>query len=164
MPLIARIPADHSIRDLRVAAGLPYREAQRLAMAGDRLAAIYLFGYVAEMLLKAAYFRLVGWTPTQPISLADLNRARAYANSHHGLHWPTNLHDLPRWRDLLVEERKFRVVPYPTPFLRSFNAHVRQVYLNWREHLRYRTNYPYHGEVTRVFQAVRWLMGQYRHL
>src|SRR5262249_43227714 len=122
MPLIARLRAEHSVRDFRAAAGLRYREAQRLAVAGDRLAAIYLGGYAAEMLLKAAYFRLTGWTATQTISLADLQNARDYAKTHHGLPWATSLHDLTRWRELLTEERKLRLVAYPTPFLRSLNA------------------------------------------
>ena len=65
MPLIARVTADHSIREFRNAAWRRYQEARRLAINGDRLAAIYLWGYAAEMLLKAAYFRLVGWSPTQ---------------------------------------------------------------------------------------------------
>jgi hypothetical protein len=84
MPLIARVPRDHSIHEFRAAAGLRYWEARRLAIAGDRLAAIYLWGYTAEMLLKAAYFRLRGWLPTQSITLVDLQNAKSYAIS--GLH------------------------------------------------------------------------------
>jgi hypothetical protein len=64
MPLIARIPTDHTIREFRAAAGLRYREGQRLALTGNRLTAIYLWGYAAEMLLKAAYFRLRSWSTT----------------------------------------------------------------------------------------------------
>jgi hypothetical protein len=74
------------------------------------------------------------------------------------------LHDLSRWHELLVEERKLRLVPYTASFGRSLQARVRQVYVNWREYLRYRANYPFRGEVTRVFQGVHWLLGQYRHL
>jgi HEPN domain-containing protein len=61
MPLVQRIHSrPHTIAEFRRAATLRYREAVRLAVAGDRLAAIYLSGYAAEMLLKAAYFRLTG--------------------------------------------------------------------------------------------------------
>jgi hypothetical protein len=164
MPLIARIVADHTVRDLRAAAGLRYREARRLALAGDRLMAIYLWGYAAEMLLKAAYFRLRGWLPTQPVTLADIKAARTHAIQILNLAWPQpNLHDLPRWRELLVEERKRLQVPYAGGFGRSLSARVTRIYLNWREHLRYRTNRPYRGEVASTFQAVTWLLGQYRH-
>jgi hypothetical protein len=164
MPLIARTPVDHSIREFRAAAGMRYHEARRLAVLGDRLAAIYLWGYAAEMLLKAAYFRLIGRAPTQPITVSDLLTAKQYAKNQLGLVWHGNLHDLSRWRDLLVEERRLRNLAYPFAFARTLNARVKQISLNWREHLRYRTNRPYQGEVARVFQAVRWLIGEYNLL
>ena len=100
------------------------------------------------MLLKAAYFRLAGWGPTDSVALADLQQARQYAATTLGLVWPGNLHDLPRWAALLVEDRKHRNVPYSVPFARSLNARVKQVYLNWREQLCYRVNRPYRGEVS----------------
>jgi hypothetical protein len=97
--------------------------------------------------------------------MTDLRDARNYASTILHLAWPQpNLHDLSRWRELLVEERKHQLLPYPGIFVRSLNARVTQIYLNWREHLRYRTNRPYHGEVARTFQAVSWLLGQYRYL
>lgn len=164
MALIARIIGDHTVRDFQAAATLRYHEARRLAISGDRLTAIYLWGYTTEMLLKAAYFRLTGWSLTQPITLADLHHAKNHANAVLGLGWGTNLHDLSRWKDLLVEERKRRALPYTWAFTRSLNARVKQVYLNWREHLRYRTNRPYLGEMSQTFQAVSWLLGQYRYL
>ncbi len=165
MPLLARIPADHTIRDFRAAAGLRYREGRRAALAGDRLVAIYLWGYVAEMLLKAAYFRLRGWLPTQPITLTDIRDARSYAITTLHLAWPQpNLHDLSRWRELLVEERRHQAASYPASFARSLGARVARIYLNWREHLRYRTNRPYAGEVHTTLDSVTWLLGQYRYL
>lgn len=165
MPLIARTPTNHTIRDFRAAAAQRYQEGRHLAIAGDRLAAIYLWGYTAEMLLKAAYFRLRGWFPVQPITLADIRDARNHAINNLHLAWPQpNLHDLSRWRELLIEQRKQQLVPYPWAFTRSFNARVTRIYVNWREHLRYRTNRPYHGEMASTYQSVTWLLGQYRHL
>src|SRR5438105_6456634 len=118
MPLIARLSPHHTIREFRAAAGLRFREGRRLALAGDRLAAIYLWGYTAEMLLKAAYFRLRGWLPSQPITMIDIRNARQYAMTTLHLAWPQNLHDLSRWRELLVEERKHQLLPYLWVFLR----------------------------------------------
>lgn len=164
MALISRLPLYHTIRDFRAAAGHRYQEGRRLALAGDRLAAIYLWGYAAEMLLKAAYFRLAGWAPVQPITVQDLHQAKSYAVQQIGLEWPSNLHDLGRWKDLLVEERIVRQVPYGATFARSLNARVNQIYVNWREYLRYHRNRPFQGEVSRVFQAAHWLLGQYPYL
>jgi hypothetical protein len=162
MPLIARIPATHNIREFRLAATLRYNEGRRLVLAGDRLAGIYLWGYATEMLLKAAYFRLIRCGPITAITMADLQPARTYAI---GLGLPFgNLHDLTGWAALLVEEHRSRGSPYPAAFARSLTARVRRVYQNWREHLRYRTNLPYVGEVNQTYQIVTWLFYQYRKL
>jgi hypothetical protein len=115
------------------------------------------------MLLKAAYFRLAGWKISDPILLADLDNARKHANTVFGLGM-SNLHDLPRWGQLLVEERVLRGVPFPILFARRLQARLKTIYLNWREHLRYRINKPYRGEVGRTYAATGWILGQYRHL
>src|SRR5438132_12581385 len=49
-----------SIREFRASAGQRYDDGLALAGTGNRTAAIYLWGYVAEMILKAAYFSLLG--------------------------------------------------------------------------------------------------------
>lgn len=164
MPLISRLPAHHSIREFRAAAGQRYREATHLAAAGDRLAATYLCGYAAEMLLKAAYFRLMGRGPAAAITMGDLQNARSYAITALGLPWGGNLHEIPRWAELLVEERRRRGAAYAPAFARSLTARVRRIYLNWREQLRYRANQPFVGEVGDTMRSVFWLLGQYRFL
>src|SRR5437899_1926081 len=100
MPLLNRLPSNHTIREFRIAAALRYREATHLATAGDRLAAIYLCGYAAEMLLKAAYFRLLGKSPVEAITLHDIQDAKQYATTFLGVSWIGNLHSLPSWGDL----------------------------------------------------------------
>src|SRR6202008_2021190 len=57
--LIDRCQPD-SIREFRASARQRYEDGLALAGAGNRTAAIYLWGYVAEMTLKAAYFSLFG--------------------------------------------------------------------------------------------------------
>src|SRR5687767_599132 len=130
MPLIQRLSADHTIREFRTAALMRLREATHLAVAGHRLGAVYLSGYSAEMLLKAAYFRLSGWGLTAPIALADIQGAKVHATSTLGLPWPGNLHDLTKWAALLIEERKYRGLAYSASFARSLSGRVKRVYLN----------------------------------
>src|SRR3989442_1376717 len=101
MTLINRInrvaPADTIVR-FRAAARRRFAEAVHLATGGHRLASVYLWGYCGEMLLKSAYFRQRGWSPTSPITFADLRNARDRAISTHHLTWPQpNYHDLVRW-------------------------------------------------------------------
>lgn len=167
MPLITRIQPNlktHSIQEFCAVARLRFDEASRLAVAGDRLAAIYLGGYAAEMLLKSAYFRLTGRGQKDPISFQDISNVRLYAHQTFGFARQQNLHDLTYWTTLLVEERKRRTMAYPKRFARSLQAQVQRLYLNWREDLRYKANRPYQGEVTAVLRGVQWLLGQYRFL
>jgi len=163
MPLIARLSSSHTITSFRLAAGSRFQEATRLAIAGDRLSAIYLAGYAAEMLLKAAYFRLTGWSSSQAFGKADLNAAQKHAKSMNVV-WAGHLHDLTGWSALLIAERHRAGVPYPRSFANALQANSKKIYLNWREFLRYHPNRPFAGEVSTVLQASQWLFGQFRRL
>jgi hypothetical protein len=105
-----------SIQEFRAAARQRFRDGEVLEAAGRRTAAIYLWGYVAEMTLKASYFDVLGFPETQTITPADL-RAAAAAAPGLGVVWPapTRFHDVrlqnappcvvvrpdsaPRWAD-----------------------------------------------------------------
>jgi hypothetical protein len=65
-----------SIAEFRRAAKQRYFDGLELATNNRRTAAIYLWGYTAEMLLKAAYFELIGFAEMKPIQLADLQTAK----------------------------------------------------------------------------------------
>lgn len=165
MPLAMRVSARrHSIERFRAAAFSRFREGQHLASSGHRLASIYFLGYCAEMLLKVAYFRLAGWGPHQPITKNDLNQAKAYAVGTLQCVWAGNLHHLPGWLALLVEERKSRGIPYSHLFLRGLTARVNRLAMNWSEVLRYHDMRPYLGEVESTLQAAAWLVGEYKYL
>lgn len=161
MALILRLPGHHTTRQFRAAARQRFAEAKRADMAGDGLIGIYLCGYAAEMLLKAAYFRLAGKKPSDPITMSDLRNAKGYANTKLGIGWSGNLHDLRGWSGLLVEERKVRGAPYLPSFSTGLNQRITNLHSNWREDLRYSTNRPRHGEVSATVQAVAWLMVNY---
>jgi hypothetical protein len=49
-----------SVCEFRASARQRYDDGFALAAAGNRTAAIYLWGYAPEMILKAAYFSLSG--------------------------------------------------------------------------------------------------------
>src|SRR5580700_8242529 len=77
-----------SIREYRAAARKRFDDAFALAGRGRRTGAIYLWGYSAEMVLKAAYFSLNGLPETRNLTWgADLrpaiNRGRGL-----GIAWP----------------------------------------------------------------------------
>src|SRR5437660_8473472 len=118
----------HSVLAFRAAAGARHREAIRLAVSGHRLGAIYLYGYVAEMLLKAAYFRLRGWGPHTPITHSDMTAARSRAITAYHLAWLDRLHDLTGWARLLAQGRRVLGRPFPRTLRNQFQARVNLVY------------------------------------
>ncbi len=65
--LIDRCQPD-CIREFRLAARQRFDDALVLAASGRRTGAIYLWGYTAEMTLKAAYFSLIGMAETDTIT------------------------------------------------------------------------------------------------
>jgi hypothetical protein len=61
-----------SIREFRAAALQRANDAQALLARERRTAAIYLWGYAAEMMLKASYFAVIGFADDQQITIPDL--------------------------------------------------------------------------------------------
>ncbi|HEX5272939.1 MAG TPA: hypothetical protein VFW33_20720 [Gemmataceae bacterium] len=132
-----------------------------LAVQGRGLPAIYLWGYSAEMTVKAAYFAFIGFADEQPIAIADLANARAFALSTLGIVWPSAGwgHNVACWAELLVAHRVHAGQAYRSRHFRS--AVVRNawgIYLRWRETLRYHRNRAYGHEVMTVRGATRWLL------
>ena len=157
MPLIARVPPAHTVGEFRRAARLRFAEANRAAERGDRLVGVYLAGYAAEMILKAAYFRIVGERASDPIPLSELQGIKKQVKLSLGIVWSGNLHNLPQWVELLVEECKLRGKPCTLGFASRVTDQIRRIYANWREDIRNRANRPRSGEWDQVFRAVEWL-------
>ncbi len=116
------------------------------------------------MLLKAAYFRLMGWAPNAVITHTHLNAARTAATGTYGLVWAGNLHDLTGWSRLLIHSHGVRGQAFGTLFRNQLQSRVNQVYQHWREWLRYHDMRPYRGEVVSVRLAANWLLTQYPRL
>jgi hypothetical protein len=165
MLLVDRVDAGgHSIRRFRAAASLRYEEGLQLASEERRLASVYLCGYCAEMLLKAAYFRLIGFGETDRIQLSDMYNARNRANSTFAIGWTGNLHDLPGWNYLLIEEHRYLGAPLNLGLRSDLSAHISRIHVNWREYLRYHPNQPTRRELERVVTGATWLRQQFRKL
>lgn len=163
MPLVTRLPKTETVRRFRAAAALRYREACCLAANGERLGALYLTGYAAEMVLKAAYFRLIGKGLDDPIEPNDRDRAGTTA-ARLGILRQRNFHDLRWWVDLLIQSKGLTNRPFPSGFARRLASQVQSIDQNWNETLRYRTNRPREGELYGALNAAQWLLRQYRNL
>ncbi len=150
------------IREYRAAARQRFDDALELAIQGRRTGAIYLWGYSAEMLLKAAYFSLRGMAETAPITIrADINPAIQHGRTTHSIAWSSHGsgHDVRSWAELLVLERV--AMPgraYPADIARQVQVCGQRIGLLWSETLRYRKNIAYEYELRQVREAAEWLL------
>lgn len=149
----------NSISEFRDAARQRANDAQVLVAAERRTAAVYLWGYVAEMTLKASYFAVIGFTDAQPITLPDLHAARLSAPGL-GVAPFGNLHDIRGWAELLVATRaSLPGYAYPIPgFGNTIVSVGLRVHSRWRESLRYHKNVAYEHELAHVQTASQWLL------
>lgn len=146
-----------SILEFRAAAQQRSYDAIALEAAGRRTAAIYLWGYVAEMTLKAAFFHHSGFPETQNITRGDLqNGLRIYVATA----TRPNLHHIGLWAQALVALRAATPgFAYADPtFGDIVIAKAQSLYGHWRETIRYHKNTAYTHEVTLVRKEAQWLL------
>ena len=129
--------------------------ALALAGAGSETGALYLLGYVAEMLLKTAYFRVVGIPASDDIA-SHLRAAHRDARWRGG-----NLHSLPSWFYLLNDVRFFQGNPWNPVLASSIERHVLTVDAHWRETLRYTPFAATDAELEEALASVDWLLAGY---
>jgi hypothetical protein len=151
-----------SIREFRASAQQRFEDGLALAGQGHRTGAIYLWGYSAEMTLKAAYFRLTGLKDTDPITWGHhfqpaINRARNVL----GIAWPRpgEGHNVRAWAELLVLERA--VIPgaaYVHPFGQEVQVCGQSIGQLWSVMLRYHKNLAYLYEMNQVRESAEWLL------
>ncbi len=160
-----RLPArwqPESIREFRASALQRFEDGLALAALGHRTGAIYLLGYSAEMILKAAYFRLIGLNETDVITWpGHIQPAIHRGRNVLGIAWP-NLgqgHNVRAWAELLVAERA--AVPGAV-YIPGFGLEVQNAGQSigqlWSETLRYHKNLAYIYELNQVREAAEWLL------
>jgi hypothetical protein len=159
--LLARCRPD-SIREFRASALQRYDDGLTAAAGSRGLAAIYLWGYSAEMLLKAAYLSLLGFDEEKPFPLKSIHDAVKLGQGL-GIPWPTvgQGHNVRAWAELLILERATHPDPamaYAMDFQDDVQAHGQRIGRLWNETLRYRRNTPYLYEIAQVRIAVEWFI------
>jgi hypothetical protein len=151
-----------SIREFRASARQRYDDGLALAAQGRRTGAIYLWGYSAEMTLKAAYFHFTGLAETDVLTWGShifpaIDRGRNVL----GISWPVpgQGHNVRAWAELLVAERA--ALPgagYVHPFGLEVQGCGQRVGQLWSETLRYHKNLAYVFEMNQVREAAEWLL------
>ncbi len=149
------------IREFRATARLRYDDGLSLAGQGRRTGAIYMWGYCAEMSLKAAYFSLT-LPDTTPITWGGhLQPAIQRGRTVMMIAWPHQGagHNVRAWAELLVAERA--ATPgraYASAVAQHVQACGQRIGQLWNESLRYHNNLAYQHEVTQVRLATEWLV------
>ncbi len=152
-----------SIIEFRAAARERFADGQGASLGGRRTSAIYLWGYAAEMTIKAAYFSAIGFGDRRTITMADLGEARTRGISRpFTIDWPSQgrFHNVRAWAELLVKHRLITpglAYRFP-PFGDEVVEQGRIIGGLWSETLRYHKNIAYLHEVDRVRVASKWLL------
>jgi hypothetical protein len=150
-----------SIREFRAAARQRFDDGIALAGQKRRTGAIYMWGYSAEMTLKAAYFSLIGVAETDALSMNDINTAINSGKDTHKIAWAAHGkgHDVRSWAELLVLERAARPgMAFAPEVGREVQRCGQRIGRIWSESLRYHKNFAYEYEVTSVREASAWLL------
>jgi hypothetical protein len=160
--LLARCQPD-SVREFRASARQRYDDGLTAVAGGRGLAAIYLWGYCAEMLLKAAYFSVLGIGEETALQLGAHIEPAIQLGRGLGIAWPPGGrgHNVRAWAELLILERATHPNPamaYPMGFGDQVQANGQRISQLWNETLRYHKNTPYSYEVSQVRQAAEWLI------
>lgn len=158
--LLERCQPD-SIREFRAAARIRYHDGLTLAMQGHRTAAIYLWGYAAEMILKAAYFSFTGVKELAPLTVPGHIIPAINIGRSLGIPWPRagQGHNVDAWAQLLIATHaRSTQTAYSQPFEKQLARCGQRIYQLWREVLRYHKNVAYDYEVRQMCEAVEWLV------
>ena len=157
--------ATECVREFELAALARHADANCLADTGRRTGAIYLYGYTVEMLLKAAYFRSIGFADDRAIGWGDLSGAVGNGPASQarllGLPGTRNFHDLSAWASLIVAYRSRYGPGYTDPgFAASLADNTAAVHARWTEVIRYHRNTAYAHELQRVRAAADWFVAR----
>lgn len=120
-----------------------------------RTGGVYLLGYVAEMILKAAYFRFIGaasedrldWLFTQPAFRTSVNASAVVTE---------NFHSLKFWTELLLTARQQRKRPLPIHVTNALRHYTDLLFENWQVDMRYSALVVAAQEWRDVQEAVLW--------
>ena len=151
-----------SIREFQAAARERYNDALAMAGCGRRTGAMYLWGYTAEMVIKAAYFSLIGIAETHPLSWSvELRGAINRGRTQFHIAWPPKGegHNVRAWAELLIAARAISTTTaYSTRLALDVQSHGQRIGQLWTETLRYRKNFAYIFEMRQVRQAAEWFL------
>lgn len=161
MSLVSRIGPD-TIDELERAAPRRFAEADALRRGKRWIGAIYLYGYVAEMVLGAAHFKLLGYSPAQEIEFDRRRQLVQAAKKLSGMTIEAKPHPVDGLAQLLVVEKKRLAPPGHEPELENMirlqSSLIRDY---WSIKLRYRDMIASADDARVMRSAAKWFLVHY---
>jgi len=143
-----------------------YWESLSLFTEGYFGGGIYLMGYVAEMLLKAAYFSFCG----EPLT-ASIGPMLAPAWRRGCTDFPDSFslqnrdyHNLDFWSRLLREERRRQGMSLPFHVDVEYQYQTGCLFMTWWAEMRYRHDAATLSDAEAAMESVNWLRRYYSRL
>ncbi len=152
-----------TVQGLVLAADERYWEGYELLLAGRSFASIYLWGYVAEMLLKSAALRFDGAQPSELVG-PRLGPAKTKAKELIGDIDPENYHSLVFWALLLRELRRRKNQAFHPSIGKELSNRAKRLYVHWRVNMRYRKLVIGADDAKKVLEDVDWFRRQSNQL
>ena len=161
--VVARLHASRgheTIQEMLRAANERYWDGYALAtMEPQRnTAAIYMFGYVVEILLKTAYAQLNGAVASTPMDsyLGSVRQDPMWSGG--------TLHRIDLWFYVIAGKRASKgMANHPARF-GALRSHVLNAYSQWSEALLYSGYMATESELISVSESMEWIRGNYRLL
>lgn len=125
-----------AIAEFERAAEARFQEGMLLMQHGLRGAAAYMFGYCAELVVKAAAFRFLGHGPNDEITKANRDQVWNDAVNIMGTKFRKEGHDAPGWAKWLAEARKRVAAAYDPAWEADLLRHAGTAHALWLPDMR----------------------------
>jgi len=163
MPFLVDRLGEDSVHKLEAAASRRFAEAESLRERGFTVGAVYLYGYVAETRLKAAYFGgVMRFAADKDITRKD--REQATDEAYNLSLMSKAPHDILGWARFLVFKQKQQKAGYSRQLEAELKAYALDLYSCWRPALRYRVTVIYPSELRTVRASANWFEAHYHEL
>lgn len=147
-----------SINQYEVAAGERLLDALAIAVAEGRSTSrgcAYLLGFVIEMVLKAAFFRVWGADHGQPVALGEIAQSIGRKRPRGG-----EGHDLKMLRDALVAQRRSRGLVLDAALTAELVDRIDRAAAIWSVDLRYDGRPLKVADIGTMFDDATWVYTQ----
>jgi hypothetical protein len=154
---------DDTIDDFVRAANQRYREAEVLLANGFNTGSVYLDGYVAELVLKAAGYQVLGHGLRVPIP--SMIRSAVEFMMKMDIQKPAGQHDILTWAKWLVFSKpRVTGTAYPQQFGLDVEANAQVIDQFWHPNMRYRELVIAPADAQAVHAAAGWLLNQFPNM